>query len=129
MVASGLEVLIANEDRPSLMGRWPRAPPQARFGRCRTRLRYQRFAGLDLEIETGDGLPTLVVLGKEPSDLERHAASGAVVRAADGRTTASPIIIAAISRVETATTLRRRHSRRLGALKSSRKPRPRETYG
>ena len=35
------------------------------------------LAGLDLEIEAGDGVAALVVLGEEAGDLERHAVSSA----------------------------------------------------
>src|SRR5580704_7663298 len=77
MVASGLEVLIANEDLAKLDGtlageRLHKLALAVAGHACDT----NNFTGLDLEIETGNGLPALVVLGEEPSDLKRHAALG-----------------------------------------------------
>src|ERR1700683_576813 len=77
MVASGLEVLVADEDLAKLDG----ALAGERLHKLALAVAgYARnaddLAGLDLKIETRDRLPALIVLGEEPSDLKRHAALG-----------------------------------------------------
>src|SRR3984885_13491611 len=77
MVASGLEVLVANEDLAKLDGTLAGERLDklalAVAGHARD---ANDLTGLDLKIETGDGLAALVVLGEEPSDLKRNAALG-----------------------------------------------------
>ncbi len=92
---------------PSLIGRWPEsASTSSLWPLPETPGDADDLAGLDLDVEAGDRVAALVVLGEQARDLERHAVLRRLrSRAAEGRTTASPIIIAAISRVETAPTL------------------------
>src|ERR1700677_3229092 len=75
MVASGLEVLVADEDLAKLDGTlagerlYKLALAVAGHARDANDL-----TGLDLKIETGDGFPALVVLGEKSGDLKRHTA-------------------------------------------------------
>src|SRR6202167_1169772 len=75
MVASGLEVLVADEDLAkldgTLAGERLHELALAVAGHARN---ANDLTGLDLKIETGDGIPALVVFGEESSDLKRHAA-------------------------------------------------------
>src|ERR1700733_13077936 len=75
MVASGLEVLVVDEDLAkldgTLAGERLHELALAVAGHARN---ANNLTGLDFKIETGDGIPALVVFGEESSDLKRHAA-------------------------------------------------------
>ena len=92
---------------PSLIGRCPdSASTSSLWPLPETPAMPTISPDLTLQIEAGDRVAAFVVFGEQAGDLERVAAScGASTRAADGRTTASPIIIAAISRVDSTPTL------------------------
>ena len=73
----GLEVLVADEDLAKL----DRTLAGERLHELALTVAGHAgdaddLTGLDLEIETGDGLAALVVFGEETGDLERHAALG-----------------------------------------------------
>ena len=64
------------------------------------------LAAFDLQVEVDDRLAALVALdGQARRSPASRSLGGAGTRAAEGRTTASPIIISAISRVESTPTL------------------------
>src|SRR4029077_2832549 len=77
VVTFGLEVLVADEDLAkldgTLAGERLHKLALAVAGYARN---ADDLASLDLEIETRDRLPALIVLSEEPSDLKRHATLG-----------------------------------------------------
>ena len=91
---------------PVLIGRWPESASTSWL--CplpETPAMPTISPALDLQIEAVDRFAALVVLDVQPRDLQHLFGLGRCVRAAEGRTTASPIIIAAISRVVSSPTL------------------------